>query len=293
MANIVAIKDAFKERYQAELDVGIVFRIKNGYFSVADVVFELEGRDVAVKIVREDDSIGSLLQFFRECQMETYYPLFLFRAPNSSPQAVVCSYLNSAAFAVDEALRITPFKIDKEGLKVSTKTFSIDDFTCRKKYFINNSIDIFDFVLAKGKYLNCFFKEKADYRILKREKRKTTEEKPISEGENRKKTSVYDEKELEDLFLAMDYENLFKKLYPVIRCGLNLALEDRCCDEDMIQDVCLIIWGKILAEEIKKPGSLGAFTISVCKFYVLNMWRKQRGRARIEERLATLMDIYC
>ena len=66
--------------------------------------------------------------------------------------------------------------------------------------------------------------------------------------------------------MTKNHENLFKKLYPVIRYGLNLALENRTCDGDMVQDVCLVIWGKILAEEIKKPGSIGAFTISVCKF---------------------------
>ena len=293
MADYSAIKKAFQERYQADLDVGIVLGLMGDMFSVADVVFDRDGKDVAVKIVREDDTIELIAQFFSECQSEGFYPLFLFRAPNSSPQAVVCSYLNSAAFAVDEALRITPFKIDKEGLKVSTKTFSIDDYVCRKKYHINYTIDIFGFFLRKGDYRNFFLNLETEYRILKREERKTTDENQISEGENRKKKPLYDERELEVLFVAMDYENLFKKLYPVIRCGLNLALEDRCCDEDMVQDVCLIIWGKILAEEIKKPGSLGAFTISVCKFYVLNMWRKQRGRARIEERLATLMDIYC
>ena len=293
MADYSAIKKAFQERYQADLDVGIVLGLMGDMFSVADVVFDRDGKDVAVKIVREDDTIGSISQFFSECQSEGYYPLFLFRAPNSSPQAVVCSYLNSAAFAVDEALRITPFKIDKEGLKVSTKTFSIDDFTCRKKYHINYTIDLFGFFLRKGDYRNFFLNLETEYRILKREERKATDENQISEGENRKKTPLYDERELEVLFLAMDYDNLFRKLYPVIRFGLNLALEDRRCDEDMIQDVCLIIWGKILAEEIKKPGSLGAFTISVCKFYVLNMRRKQRGRARIEERLAMLVDIYC
>ena len=79
---------------------------------------------------------------------------------------------------------------------------------------------------------------------------------------------------------------------PVIRYGLNLALEDRCFDEDMIQDVCLIIWGKILAEEIRKPGSLGAFTISTCRYYVSNLMRKMRGRKRIEDKLATLMKEY-
>ena len=292
MADIATIKQAFQQRLQADLDVGIVFGFTDGLFSVADVVFDRDGKAVAVKIVREDDTIESISQFFSECQSEGFYPLFLFRAPNSSPQAVVCSYLNSAAFAVDEELRITPFKIDKEGLKVSTKTFSIDDFACRKKYHINYTIDIFGFFLRKGDYRNFFLNLETEYRILKREERKTTDENQISESENRKQTTFYDERELEVLFLAMDYDNLFKKLYPVIRYGLNLALEDRCCDEDMIQDVCLIIWGKILAEEIKKPGSLGAFTISTCRYYVSNLMRKMRGRKRIEDKLATLMEVY-
>ena len=147
MADYSAIKIAFQERYQADLDVGIVLGFKGDMFSVADVVFNRDSKDVAVKIVREDETIGSISQFFSECQSEGFYPLFLFRAPNSSPQAVVCSYLNSAAFAVDEALRITPFKVDKEGLKVSTRTFSIDDFTCRKSYHINYTIDLFGFSL--------------------------------------------------------------------------------------------------------------------------------------------------
>lgn len=84
----------------------------------------------------------------------------------------------------------------------------------------------------------------------------------------------------------------FKKLYPVIRCGLNLALEDRCCDEDMIQEVCLIIWKKIMNDGIKKPGSIGAFTISVCRYYVLNLKRKESGRKRIREELARLFSVY-
>ena len=285
MADIAAIKDAFKKRYQADLDVGIVLGIKGDMFSVADVVFDRDGKDVAVKIVREDDTIGSISQFFSECQSEGYYPLFLFRAPNSSPQAVVCSYLNSAAFAADEALRITPFKADKEGLKVSTRTFSIDDFTCRKRYHINYTIDLFGFFLRKGEYRNFFLDFEAEYRILERQECKT-------DGEKRKKSDLYDEKELEDLFLSMEYGKLFEKLYPVIRYGLNLALEDRCCDEDMVQDVCLIIWKKILDDGIKKPGSLGAFTISTCRYYVSNLRRKMRGRKRIDDKLAILMGMY-
>ena len=285
MADYSAIKIAFQERYQADLDVGIVLGFKGDMFSVADVVFDRDGKDVAVKIVREDDTIGSISQFFSECQSEGFYPLFLFRAPNSSPQAVACSYLNSAAFAVDEALGITPFKVYKEGLKVSTKTFSIDDFTCRKRYYINYTIDLFGFFLRKGEYRNFFLDFEAEYRILERQECKT-------DGEKRKKSDLYDEKELEDLFLSMEYGKLFEKLYPVIRYGLNLALEDRCCDEDMVQDVCLIIWKKILDDGIKKPGSLGAFTISVCRFYTLNMKRKALGRRRIEEKRAVLFDVY-
>ena len=285
MADYSAIKKAFQERYQADLDVGIVLGFKGDMFSVADVVFDRDGKDVAVKIVREEDTIGSISQFFSECQSEGFYPLFLFRAPNSSPQAVVCSYLNSAAFAINEELRITPFKVDKEGLKVSTKTFSIDDFTCRKRYYINYTIDLFGFFLRKGEYRNFFLDFEAEYRILERQECKT-------DGEKRKKSDLYDEKELEDLFLSMEYGKLFEKLYPVIRYGLNLALEDRCCDEDMVQDVCVIIWQKILDDGIKKPGSLGAFTISTCRYYVSNLRRKMRGRRRIEQELATLIDVY-
>ena len=292
MAEYNAIKKAFQERYQADLDVGIVLGFKGDLFSVADVVFDRDGKDVAVKIVREDETIESISQFFGQCQSEGYYPLFLFRSPNSSPQAVVCSYLNSAAFAVDEALRITPFKIDREGLKVSTKTFSIDDFKCRKKYYINYPISIFGFSLPKDHYRNFFLDMKTEYRILERKKQKKTEGKPVSADKNRKKTSLYDEKELQELYLAMDYENLFKKLYPVIKHGLNLALEDRNYDEDMIQDVCLIIWKKIQDEEIRKSDRIGAFTISVCRYYVCNLLRKMNGRQRIEEKLAALMGVY-
>ena len=293
MSSIDIIKQAFKERYQAELDVGIVLGFKeDDLFSVADVVFNRDDHPVAVKIVREDETIESISQFFGQCQSEGYYPLFLFRSPNSSPQAVVCSYLNSAAFAVDDELRITPFKIDREGLKVSTKTFSIEDFNCRKKYYINYPINIFGFSLLKDHYRNFFLDMKTEYRISEREKRKTTEENQVSEGENRKKTSLYDEKELQELFLAMDYENLFKKLYPVIKHGLNLALEDRNYDEDMIQDVCLIIWKKILADEIRKSDRIGAFTISVCRYYVCNLLRKMKGRKKIEDKLAAMLCFY-
>lgn len=285
MADYSAIKKAFQERYQADLDVGIVLGFKGNLFSVADVVFDRDGKDVAIKIVREEDTIGSISQFFYECQSEGFYPLFLFRSPNTSPQAVVCSYLNSAAFAINEELRITPFKIDKEGLKVSTKTFSIDDFVCRKRYHINYTIDIFSFFLRKGDYWNFFLDFEAEYCKFERQENKTDKEK-------RNKSGLYDEKELENLFLSMEYGKLFEKLYPVIRYGLNLALEDRCCDEDMIQDVCVIIWQKILDDGIKKPGSLGAFTISVCRYYVSNLMRKMQGRKRIEDKLATLMDVY-
>ena len=285
MADYSAIKIAFQERYQADLDVGIVLGFKGDMFSVADVVFDRDGKDVAVKIVREDDTIGSISQFFSECQSEGFYPLFLFRAPNSSPQAVACSYLNSAAFAVDEALRITPFKVDKEGLKVSTKTFSIDDFVCRKRYHINYTIDLFGFFLRIGEYRNFFLDFEAEYRILERQECKT-------DGEKREKSDLYDEKELENLFLSMEYGKLLEKLYPVIRYGLNLALEDRCCDEDMVQDVCLIIWKKILGDEIQKSGSIGAFTISVCRYYICNLLRKMRGRRRIEQELAALFNVY-
>ena len=285
MAEYSAIKKAFQERFQADLDVGIVLGFKGDMFSVADVVFDRDGKDVAVKIVREDDTIGSISQFFSECQSEGYYPLFLFRAPNSSPQAVVCSYLNSAAFAVNENLEITPFKIDKEGLKVSTQTFTIEDFKCRKRYHIHYTIDLFGFFLRKGEYRNFFLDFEAEYRILERQECKT-------DGKKRKKTDIYDEKELENLFLSMEYGKLFEKLYPVIRYGLNQALEDRHCDEDMVQDVCLIIWQKILDDGIKKPGSLGAFTISTCRFYVSNLLRKLRGRKHIENKLATFMDVY-
>jgi hypothetical protein len=285
MADYNAIKKAFQERYQADLDVGIVLGFKGDLFSVADVVLDRNGKEVAVKIVREEDTIGSISQFFNECQSEGFYPLFLFRSPNTSPQAVVCSYLNSAAFAINEELRITPFKIDKEGLKVSTKTFSIDDFVCRKRYHINYTIDLFGFFLRKGEYRNFFLDFEDEYRILEHQECKT-------DGEKRKKCHLYDEKVLEDLFLSMEYGKLFEKLYPVIRYGLNLALEDRCCDEDMIQDVCVIIWQKILDDVIKKPGSLGAFTISTCHYYVSNLRRKMRGRKRIEDKLATLMDVY-
>ena len=296
MSTFDSIKQAFKERYQAELDVGIVLGFKeDDLFSVADVVFDRDGKEVAVKIVREDDTIESISQFFGQCQSEGYYPLFLFRSPNSSPQAVVCSYLNSAAFAVDEALRITPFKIDKEGLKVSTKTFSIEDFKCRKKYYINYPISIFGFSLPKDHYRNFFLDMKTEYCILERDRWKKTEEKPVSDGENRKKTSLYDEKELQELFLAMDYENLFKKLYPVIRYGLNMTIEDEYSKEDMedmIHDVCEIIWKKIQDEEIRKSGSLGAFTISVSRFYLLNLRRKEAGRQIIQKQIAALIDVY-
>lgn len=285
MADIAAIKYAFKERYQADLDVGIVLGFKGGMFSVADVVFDRDGKEVAVKIVQENDSIKSISQFFNECQSEGYYPLFLFRSPNTSPQAVVCSYLNSAAFAVNENLDITPFKIDKEGIKVSKKTFTIDNFKCRKRYHFNYSVDIFGFFLRKGDYRNFFLDFEAEYRIL-------VKKDGISDGEKQKKSDLYDEKELEELFLSMEYGKLFKKLYPVIRYGLNLALEDRCCDEDMVQDVCLIIWNRILDDGIKKPGSLGAFTISTCRYYVLNLRRKLSGRRQIEEKLATLVGVY-
>ena len=125
----------------------------------------------------------------------------------------------------------------------------------------------------------------AEYRILVRQECKT-------DGGKLKKSDLYDEKELEDLFLSMEYGKLFEKLYPVIRYGLNLALEDRYCDEDMIQDVCVIIWQKILGDEIRKSNSIGAFTISVCRFYVQNLRRKEKGRRRIEERLTTLLALY-
>ena len=285
MADIATIKEAFKKRYQADLDVGIVLGFKGDMFSVADVVFDRDGKEVAIKIVREDTTVGSISQFFSECQSEGYFPLFLFRFPNSSPQAVVCSYLNSAAFAVDDALRITPFKIDKDGVKVSTKTFTIDDFTCRKKYFINYTIDLFGFFLRKGEYRNFFLNYESEYRILKREEWKT-------DGVNQKKTALYDETELQNLFLSMEYEKLFEKLYPVIRYGLNLALEDRSCDGDMVQDVCLIIWKKILDNGIKKPESIGAFTVSTCRYYVCNLMRKMRGRKSIEDKMTALMDVY-
>jgi len=285
MSTIDSIKVAFKKRYQADLDVGIVLGFKGDMFSVADVVFDRDGKEVAIKIVRENDTVDSISQFFNECQSEGFYPLFLFRSPNSSPQAVVCSYLNSAAFAVDDALRITPFKIDKEGIKVSTKTFTIDDFTCRKKYFINYTIDLFGFFLRKGEYRNFYLNYESEYRILKRKEWKTDEV-------NQKKTALYDETELQNLFLSMEYEKLFEKLYPVIRYGLNLALEDRSCDDDMVQDVCLIIWKKILENGIKKPESIGAFTVSTCRFYVSNLMRKMRGRKRIEDKMAVLMDMY-
>lgn len=292
MSSTDKIKQAFKERYQAELDVGIVLGFKDDLFSVADVVFDRDNHYVAVRIVREDETLESISQFFGQCQSEGFYPLFLFRSPNSSPQAVVCSYLNSAAFAVDDELRITPFKIDREGLKVSTETYTIEDFKCRKKYYINYPINIFGFSLPKDYYRNFFLKVKPEYRILERQKREKTEEKSVSDSKKQEKTPVYDEKELKELFLAMDYENLFKKLFPVIRYGLNLALENRNCDEDMIQDVCLIIWNKILEDGIKKPGSIGAFTISTCRYYVSNLMRKMRGRQRIEDKLAALMSIY-
>ena len=285
MADYNAIKKAFQERYQADLDVGIVLGFKGDLFSVADVVFDRDGKDVAVKIVREEDTIGSISQFFNECQSEGFYPLFLFRSPNSSPQAVVCSYLNSAAFAIDEHLDITPFKVDREGLKVSKKTFSIEDFKCRKRYHINYTIDLFGFFLRKGDYQNFFLDLETEYRVLVRQDGKTKKK-------NRKRNDIYDEKELEDLFLSMEYGKLFEKLYPVIRYGLNLALEDRCCDEDMVQDVCLIIWKKILDDGIKKPGSIGAFTISVCRLYICNHMRKMRGRRRVEEKLFALMDVF-
>ena len=285
MADVASIKKAFQERYQADLDVGIVLGLKGDMFSVADVVFDRDNHSVAVKIVCEDNSIGEISQFFCECQSEGFYPLFLFRSPNSSPQAVVCSYLNSAAFAVDEKLRVTPFKIDKEGLKVAEKTFSVDDFVCRKKYHFNYTIDVFGFFLRKGDYRNFFLNFESEYRILKREERKTDEEK-------RKKNNIYDETELQELYLSMEYGKLFEKLFPVIRYGLNRALEDRLCDEDMIQDVYEIIWRKIQEDGIKKPSSIGAFTVSTCRFYVCNLMRKMRGRKRIEEEIASMMDVY-
>ena len=96
---------------------------------------------------------------------------------------------------------------------------------------------------------------------------------------------------LEDLFLLMEYGKLFEKPYLVIRYGLNLALEGRSYDEDMVQDVCVIIWQKILDDGIRKPGSIGAFTISTCRYYVNNHMRKKRGRKRIEDKLATLMEV--
>ena len=80
MADYSAIKKAFQKRYQADLDVGIVLGFKGGMFSVADVVFDRDGKDVAIKIVREEDTIRSISQFFNECQSEGFYPLFLFNS---------------------------------------------------------------------------------------------------------------------------------------------------------------------------------------------------------------------
>ena len=276
MSSLKTLKKNLEIRFGADLDAPISMWFPS--LGRTDAKLYRDGYDIAIRMVREDDTVETLTRFFDVCKSDEVCPLFLFRYPNKSPLAVICSYLNTAAFAIDESLLITPFIITEKGVEVSDQKFFLDDFELREKYIFNSYRPILGFQVPKEPLPLFFLNKQLEYHVFKREKRKRDDQ--------------YDEKELENLFCSGDYENLFAELYPVIRYGLNRALESRYCDEDMIQDVCVILWEKMLKNEIKKTGSIGAFTISVCKFYVLNMRRKQRGRARIEERLATLMSVF-
>ena len=276
MIDFTVIKKEFQIRYNAVLDMSISNLLMPE--ANADVFVELEDALVAIKLMDETVSRQAIEDFLFACEFESFCPLFLFRHPNSSPLAIICSYLNTAAYSIDENLDITPFIVDADGVKIATELFSINDFEYRHIYFFNVGRQVLGFSIPQRPFRMMFLNKQLDYHDFKKKEWETNK--------------IYDESELENLFLSNDYEELFGKLYPVIRYGLNKALECRLCDEDMVQDVAEIIWRKIQRQEIQKSAHIGAFTITVCRYYILNMIRKNKGRKRIDETLAVLWEIY-